>query len=106
MTIDVALCPLVPDGPLAEWVRPFQQEMVRLGFTARTAQDKAYVMVCLSRWMRQNGLAPAQLGAAELEEFVGWRRDRGYKRWRSVRSLREMLAFLRQAGLIPAEQVR
>ena len=106
MTIDVALYPLVPEGPLAEWVCPFQMEMVRLGFTARTAQDNAYVMACLSRWLRQKGLALAQLGVSELEEFVGWRRDRGYQRWRSVRSLREILAFLRKAGLIPAEQVQ
>jgi site-specific recombinase XerD len=104
--IDVTLYPLVPDGPLAEWVRPFQRWMVRLGYTARTAQGNAYVMASLSRWMWQRGLAPAQLGAAELEEFAGWRRERGYRRWRSIRSLREMLAFLRQAGLIPAEQVR
>lgn len=105
-TIDVACYPLVPDGPLAEWVRPFQQEMVRLGFTARTAQDNAYVMASLSRWMVQARLGPERLGAVGLEEFAGWRRDRGYQRWRSVRSLRQMLVFLRQAGLVPAEPVR
>jgi len=101
-TIDVALYPLIPDGPLAEWVRPFQNELVRLGFTARTAQGNAYVMACLSRWMRQEGLAPAQLGVAELEEFVARRRELGYRRWLSMRSLAKMLAFLREAGAIPA----
>lgn len=104
-TIDVVCYPLVPDGPLAEWARPFQLEMVRLGFTARTAQDNAYVMACLGRWMRQVGITPEHLGGAELEEFVHWRRERGYRRWRSVRSLREMLVFLRQTGIIPAEPV-
>jgi integrase len=102
--IDTARYPLVPEGPLAEWVRPFQAEMVRLGYTERTAQENAYVMACLSRWLGCRELAPEELGAAELEEFVQRRRELGYRRWRSVRSLRELLAFLRRAGVIPPEQ--
>ena len=101
-TIDVVRYPLVPDGPLAEWVRQFQMEMVRLGYTARTAQSNAYVMACLSRWLDQRGLAPGQVGAVELEQFVQRRRELGYRRWLSVRSLHEMLAFLRQARGRPA----
>src|SRR5262245_17263671 len=102
--IDIVRYPLVPDGPLAERVHPFRMEMIRLGYTARTGQDNAYVLACLSRWLGCAGLEPQQLGAAELEEFVRYRRAVGYRRWLSVRSLREMLAFLRQAGVIPPEQ--
>lgn len=57
-TIDIARYPLVPDGPLAEWVHPFRMEMIRLGYTARTAQDNAYVLACLSRWLGCTGLSP------------------------------------------------
>ena len=103
-TIDVARYPLVPDGPLAELVHPFRMEMVRLGYRARTARDNAYVLACLSRWLGRAGLEPQQLGVAELHEFVRHRRTVGYRRWLSVRSLREMLAFLRQVGVIPPEQ--
>lgn len=102
-TIDVARYPLVPDGPLAELVHPFRAEMIRLGYTARTAQDHAYVLACLSRWLGRTGLVAQRLGAVELEEFVRHRRSVGYRRWRSVRSLREMLAYLRQVGVIPPE---
>jgi integrase/recombinase XerD len=104
-TVDIARYPLVPDGPLAELVHPFRLEMIRLGYTARTAQDHAYVLACLSRWLRRSGLAPQRLGAVELEEFVRHRRAGGYRRWLSVRSLHEMLAYLRQLGVIPPELV-
>jgi len=103
-TIDVARYPLVPDGPLAEWVHPFRMELIRLGYTARTAQDHAYVLACLSRWLGRAGLAPLQLGVADLEEFVRRRRELGYRRCLAVRSLREMLAYLRRLGAIPPEQ--
>jgi integrase/recombinase XerD len=104
-TVDVARYPLVPDGPLAGLVHPFRMEMIRLGYTARTARDNAYVLACLSRWLGRAGLVPQRLGAAELEEFVQHRRAVGYRRWLSVRSLREMLAYLRQVGVIPPERV-
>jgi len=104
-TIDVGRYPLVPDGPLAELVHPFRLELIRLGYTARTAQDHAYVLACLSRWLRRMGLVPQRLDAAELEEFVRHRRAVGYRRWLSVRSLGEVLAYLRQIGVIPPEQV-
>jgi site-specific recombinase XerD len=100
---DVARYPLVPDGPLADLVHPFRLEMVRRGYTAGTAQDNAYVLACLSRWLGRAGLVPQQLGAVELEEFVGYRRAMGYRRGLSARSLREMLAFLRQVGVVPPE---
>jgi integrase/recombinase XerD len=44
------------------------------------------------------------VGTAELQEFVGHRRTVGYRRWLTVRALREMLAYLRQAGAISPEQ--
>lgn len=105
-TTDVARYPLLPDGPLAGLVHPFRMEMIRLGYTVGTARDNAYVLACLSRWLDRTGLVPQWLGTAELEEFVRHRQAVGYRRWLSVRSMREMLAFLRQAGVIPPEQPR
>jgi integrase/recombinase XerD len=102
--IDVERYPLVPDGPLAELVHPFRVEMIGLGYAARTAQGNAYVLACLSRWLGRTGLLPQRLGAAELEEFVRHRRAMGYRRWLSVRALREMLAYLRRVGVVPPEQ--
>lgn len=104
-TVDIARYPLVPDGPLAELVHPFRLEMIRLGYTARTAQDHAYVLACLSRWLCRAGLLPQGLVAADVEEFVRHRRAAGYRRWLSVGSLHEMLGYLRRMGVVPPEPV-
>lgn len=96
--------PVRLSGPLAEWVHPFRQELIGQGFTARTAQDNAYVLAHLSRWLQREGLEPAELGAEAFEAFAVARRDGGCRRWRTVASLRSMLNFLRGQGLVPAEQ--
>jgi integrase/recombinase XerD len=93
--------PLVPKGPLGSLVHPFREELICQGFSARTAQDNAYVLACLSRWLDRVGLAAGELGQAELERFVARRRELGYRRRRSVRSLGKMLVFLRSARAIP-----
>jgi integrase/recombinase XerD len=98
--------PVRPSGPLAGWVHPFREELIGRGFTARTAQDNAYVLAHLSRWLQRKGLDPAALGAEEIAAFAATRRDGGYRRWRTQASLRPMLAFLRGQGLVPAEQPR
>jgi integrase len=98
--------PVRPSGPLAEWVHPFREELIGQGFTARTAQDNAYVLAHLSRWLQREGLDPAVLGAEGISAFAVVRRDGGYRRWRTVKSLRLMLAFLRGQAVVPAEQPR
>ena len=97
--------PLVPEGPLGSLVHPFRLELIQLGFRPRVAQDNAYVLACLSRWAGQEGLAPKQLGVAELERFVVRRSELGYRRWLTIRSLAKMLLFLRDLGVIPAAPV-
>jgi integrase/recombinase XerD len=89
-------------GPLAAEVHEFRAELVRAGYTARTGQDNAYVMACLSRWLEAEGLTPSELTADRLEQFARARREEGYRRWRTVRSLRLLLRHLRGKGLVPA----
>jgi integrase/recombinase XerD len=88
-------------GPLAAEVHEFRAELARKGYTARTSQDNAYVLACLSRWLEAEGLGPAELTADRLERFARSRRDEGYRRWRTVRSLRLLLDYLRGKGLVP-----
>jgi integrase/recombinase XerD len=88
-------------GPLAAEVHAFCTELVRAGYTARVSQDNAYVMACLSRWLEAEGLAPSELTADRLERFAAARREEGYRRWRTVRSLRLLLRHLRGKGLVP-----
>jgi site-specific recombinase XerD len=89
-------------GPLAAEVHEFRAELARAGYTERTSQDNAYVLACLSRWLETEGLAPPELTADHLERFARARRDEGYRRWRTVRSLRLLLRHLREKDLVPA----
>jgi site-specific recombinase XerD len=91
-------------GPLALSVHPFRLELMRRGFTPRSSQDHAYVLADLSRWLERTGLGPDQLTAGRVEEFVQARRDVGHRRWLSERSLRLMLGFLRDAGVVPPQE--
>jgi site-specific recombinase XerD len=91
-------------GPLAAEVHAFRTGLARAGYTARTARDNAYVMACLSRWLEAEGLTPPELTADRLERFAAARREAGYRRWRTVRSLRLLLRHLRDKGLVPDER--
>ena len=75
-----------------------------MGYTPRTARDHGYVLVHLSRWMVAERLEPAELTSSVVERFLGARRRAGYRRWSSVRSLRPLLAYLREVAGVPACQ--
>jgi integrase len=96
--------PVRVSGPLALSVHPFRLELVRRGFTPRSSQDHAYVLADLSRWLERKGLAPGQLTAERVGEFVRARRDVGHRRWLTDRSLQLMLGFLRDADVVPPQE--
>lgn len=104
--VTMGLYPARLSGPLAKWVHPFREELVRQGFTAKTAQDHAYVLAYLSRWLQRQDLSPAELGAAQIAAFAAARRDGGYRRRRTVKSLQSMLDYLRGQAVLPAEPHR
>ena len=88
-------------GPLAVHAEGFRRELAGLGYSPRTARDHGYVLAQLSCWVVAGQLSPLQLTEPVLDLFVAARRRKGYRRWRSRRSLRLLVAYLRQAGAIP-----
>ncbi|GAA0993182.1 hypothetical protein GCM10009555_083370 [Acrocarpospora macrocephala] len=88
-------------GPLASYVAGFRAELVRLGYTPRVAQDNAYVMAHLSRWLESEGMSSTELTGQQVERFVEARRAAGYQRWVTVRALKPQLGYLREIGVIP-----
>jgi len=66
--------PVKVSGPLAGLVHEFRLELIRRGFAPRMAQDHAYVLAHLSRWLGREGLTPAELDAERIAVFVaaGW----------------------------------
>jgi hypothetical protein len=89
-------------GPLALHVEGFCAALVQMGYTSRTARDHGYVLVHLSRWLAAERLQSAELTSPVVERFLEARRRVGYRRWRTVRSLRPLLAYLREVATVPA----
>ena len=89
-------------GPLASHVEGFCAALIRMGYTPRTARDHGYVLVHLSRWLAAERLQPSELTSSVVERFLGARRRAGYRRWRSARSLRPLLAYLGEVAGVPA----
>src|ERR1035441_3239328 len=58
-------------GPLASYVAGFRAELVVLGYTPRVAQDSAYVLAHLSRWLESEGIAAAELTSQQVVRVGG-----------------------------------
>ena len=70
--------------------------------TPRGRLGPRYVLVHLSRWLAAERLQPSELTSPVVERFLGARRRAGCRRWRAVRSLRPLLAYLRAVAGVPA----
>jgi site-specific recombinase XerD len=92
-------------GPLAVHVEGFQRELSGLGFSPRTTRDHGYVLAQLSRWVAAEGISPEQLTEPVLARYVQERRRKGYRRWRSRRSLRLLVDYLQRSGAIPLTEL-
>ena len=91
-------------GPLSPFAHGFATELVRAGYSPRTARDHVYVLAQLSRWLTGERLAAVELTPVVVERFLLDRRAAGYRRWCTLRSLQPMLVFLRGAQAVPAAE--
>jgi integrase/recombinase XerD len=90
-------------GPLSTFNSGFATELVRLGYRPNAAANQLQLMAHLSRWMAQRGLTADKLTAAVLTEFLGARRDAGYRLWLSPKALSPLLTYLHGLGVVPEE---
>lgn len=74
----------------------------RRGVHAGTARGHGYVLAHLSCWLEAEGLDPAGFTPPVVDRFLAARRGEGYRRWLSARSLRPLLGYLREVGVVPA----
>ncbi|MBV9652076.1 MAG: tyrosine-type recombinase/integrase [Pseudonocardiales bacterium] len=88
-------------GPLLACAQGVARQMLGAGYSPRTVRDYLYVLARLSRWLDDEGLAAGQLTAEVVQRFLLARRNAGYRRWCTVRSMEPMLAVLRDMRVIP-----
>jgi site-specific recombinase XerD len=75
------------------------------GFSASRIEKRLGQLGRLSAWLEMEGLRPEELTVEHQQRFVEARRAAGARTWLSPRSLRVPIAYLREAGVLPAASV-
>jgi integrase/recombinase XerD len=87
-------------GPLAPFADGFTVELVGRGYRPRSVRGQLELMEHLSRWLAEQGLAPAALTPENVERFLAVRRE-GDVSLRSWRAVGPLVAYLRGLGVAP-----
>lgn len=90
-------------GPLAQYANGFRVRLAMMGYAPGSVAVHLRVMAHLSRWLDEHTLDAATLSTAVVEEFLEARRAAGRTDARSTRSLRPLLEYLREDGLVCAD---
>src|SRR6266567_8496623 len=89
-------------GPLEPYVDGLRGELERLGYTPLSAAGHVRLVAHLSRWMIDGGLALSALTPATVDAYFAERRATGYYNSLTARSLRPLLDWLQQLGVVAA----
>lgn len=92
-------------GRLGPFVEGYRSRLLSLGYTPGTVGGQLKVLGQLGRWMQTEGLEPAQLDEAHIEQFLTVRRGEGHPRVPSMRSFVALLEYLRDEHVISAAAV-
>jgi integrase/recombinase XerD len=89
-------------GTLAPHAEGFRAALDARGFSSWSQMAYLQMLADVSRWLGAQGLDAAGLTDAKVSAYVLDRRSRGRDRFRSVRGVAPLLAFLRDVGAAPA----
>ncbi len=92
-------------GPLALYARGFAGELVRLGFTRRSAQKQPQLAAHVSRWLGDAGRGTADLHVPMVDGFLAARRAAGHGEFITARALAPLLCYLRGLGMAPPAEL-
>jgi site-specific recombinase XerD len=88
-------------GPLMPYADGFRAELVRLGYTAGSAELQLGLVAHLSRWLATQHLQVGELTRERAVQFLEARRSSGYTAFWSERSLLPLLNHLRGLSVVP-----
>jgi hypothetical protein len=54
----------VPEGALAEYLRPFAESLRREGYARATIKRQVMLAACFSRWLERTGVQPERVRPA------------------------------------------
>lgn len=88
-------------GPLGCLAEGFETELSRLGYKPTAASKQLGLLSDLSRWLDDEGIAPARLTSDRVAAFIVARRREGQARFVSLMGMATLLRYLRAVGVIP-----
>ena len=92
-------------GPLSPFARGFLVELRERGYEWSAVHARMRVMAELSDWIVVRGIDPRQLTQTLIAEFLeGVRVSQRGKPWCSPTSERQLVAYLRDVGLVSARE--
>jgi site-specific recombinase XerD len=90
-------------GRLGPFVEDYRAWLMAREYTPGTTRNMLKELGVLGRWMTEQGVEPGQLDAAMIEAFLAARRAAGQRRVPSLRAMYPLVSFLREAGVIAAD---
>lgn len=90
-------------GPVSTSAAGLVAELTRLGYATTSATSVMQLTAHLSRWLGSEGIELGGVSGGVIERFLAVRRAT-YAHHYSAQALRPVLAYLRDEGLVPAEQ--
>lgn len=88
-------------GPLACHESGFRDELLQLGYDRRRSGSHLDLLTDLSRWVKDQDLAPADLALPRVSEFLEVKRTRGHQDLVTLRGVAPLLGYLRALGVVP-----
>jgi len=88
---------------LVRFADGFRVDLLEQGYSLWGAQEQLYLLAHVSRWMESEGLEAAALTPGNLERYFVWRRRQGYLSSLSLLSLRRLVGYLDELGVLPPD---
>jgi hypothetical protein len=88
-------------GPLGEFAAGVAAHLERQGYSRFTVEAQLQLMAHVSGWLEDCALGAGQLSAANVQEYLVYRRACGHVHRVSPSGLAPLLAYLRGLGIAP-----
>ncbi|MFZ0788802.1 MAG: tyrosine-type recombinase/integrase, partial [Chromatiaceae bacterium] len=92
------------EGPLAPYIASFAQWMSEQGYSSYSLQRQVRLASDFSRWLEQNGVTLRDLSSLHPEQYLSYRARKVRIGRGDAPALRYLMAFLRRAEAIPADE--
>ena len=94
----------LPEGPLAAHIDSFAAWADKQGYVSCSVYRRVLLGACFSQWLGKNGVRLQDVSSEHPSQYLRYRaRQVGIGRGDAA-ALRQLIAFLRGAGLIPDEK--